>query len=941
MIRTQRKHVVVAAIALILTVVFLNRVEFDYDYENTVRISLGRQPAGQDTPYGDWLTNWQQLTPAPYVPKHAVMLHLDGFRSDVFKELLQNHQLPHFEFLLQRGKVSFESATVDKTETFKVIESYLTSRLDTYITGWWQYSRKTKDFRNYWLDPDQVLNYALGTEFPVYPTILDFLAAKNENIISGFGLHRRGVPFKNYGRAYYEGLKAALGQFTYFNQAQATMKSSQAVYERIARSANEKTPALNFTVLAPADEFGHLVGVAAPKTRIANDEDQFCISRYHGTETEIEKKIYKIWFELLDADKQRVNSRGGRPFAKLAKKYFAKVTRDIVGITQQFCFKVPLISAYLQPLDNGPTSYAAQPEQARTQPEYVLGMMMVDYQLGELVDTLRSIRFAPDGTRHFVDLNSIENIHLKGISSFQNQILSKGEKENSLFENTLFVLFGDHGMGDTKFMMWPVAEKNPDPNRNPGSSSQKFIEYLNAQMGLTTPKPGDQLPGAAVQIGVDYQTLPVELNNSFAVADWQDSETQAMVKSGEAWSSQFYGELKTLAKNQVWNNSFWMRIVWPIAKAKLDSTFESNQKDAEKALARMYLRGDSSYLGKENAYQQEFFRKHVRLIYGGAARNNAELFLPKNENGNLVWTSRPSINEILSYRATASGKTLMQTLRELPAVGLMFIRANNNEIDHDRKLPLEMKILVLDRFDNKGTITVHKNSATGRLMFSYQKDPTSPYDPIGYDGLNDGRFIGTYNEWNDLSVKSKHYYHNIVAGVGSYLYSANPAIGDITLMRSQGWDFGDNAGGHGGVHREEKMTVMMVSAPGIKSPESTLMAHSKFASRQSAVVYPTVLDISPTVIRWLGYKETLGDFARTGFEKYLSRWISNQKSDVLNNLDNIGDLNQALTDNHMSGLRPSQLKTKFDRLLNFIPQTKPELPDYSSYEPDGNYLELE
>jgi len=50
----------------------------------------------------------------------------------------------------------------------------------------------------------------------------------------------------------------------------------------------------------------------------------------------------------------------------------------------------------------------------------------------------------------------------------------------------------------------------------------------------------------------------------------------------------------------------------------------------------------------------------------------------------------------------------------------------------------------------------------------------------------------------------------VVAGMGGYLYSNNPAIGDVSVMHSQAWNFGDNCGGHGGVHREEKLIMMMV-----------------------------------------------------------------------------------------------------------------------------------
>ena len=63
------------------------------------------------------------------------MMHLDGFHADLFRVMLEAGMLPHFDFLLSRGKLSTSAATVDKSETFKVIQSYLTSRLDTEITA--------------------------------------------------------------------------------------------------------------------------------------------------------------------------------------------------------------------------------------------------------------------------------------------------------------------------------------------------------------------------------------------------------------------------------------------------------------------------------------------------------------------------------------------------------------------------------------------------------------------------------------------------------------------------------------------------------------------------------------------------------------------------------------------------------------------------------------
>src|SRR5882672_6272496 len=111
---------------------------------------------------------------------HVQLIHVDGFRPDVWKALLDGGQLPHFEILVSRGKVSLEAATVDKSETMKVIQSYLTSRNDTEVTAWWQWSRADFQFRNFWIDPAEVANYALGLEFPLHPTIEDYLADKGK-----------------------------------------------------------------------------------------------------------------------------------------------------------------------------------------------------------------------------------------------------------------------------------------------------------------------------------------------------------------------------------------------------------------------------------------------------------------------------------------------------------------------------------------------------------------------------------------------------------------------------------------------------------------------------------------------------------------------------------------------------------------------------------------
>ena len=74
----------------------------------------------------------------------------------------------------------------------------------------------------------------------------------------------------------------------------------------------------------------------------------------------------------------------------------------------------------------------------------------MDIQLGNLINTLRSIDLSTGKPRYLEHIN-------KGIFDYVNN----GQRENTLFENTLFVLFGDHGMADTPKGI-SGADKNSD-----------------------------------------------------------------------------------------------------------------------------------------------------------------------------------------------------------------------------------------------------------------------------------------------------------------------------------------------------------------------------------------------------------------------------------------------------------------------------------------------
>jgi hypothetical protein len=150
--------------------------------------------------------------------------------------------------------------------------------------------------------------------------------------------------------------------------------------------------------------------------------------------------------------------------------------------------------------------------------------------------------------------------------------------------------------------------------------------------------------------------------------------------------------------------------------------------------------------------------------------------------------------------------------------------------------------------------------------------------------------------------------------MGSYLYSANPSIGDVTVVHAQGWNFGGNSAGHG---------------------EGRALAIRRLA-------HPTLLDAAPTILAWLGLGETaLADFERGGFPEHLQAWVAAQRADILGNLDEVENLNQALREAGFSKLRVSRFRERLARLLAFLPDEPPTLPDPASARADGNLLVLE
>ncbi len=796
--------------------------------------------------------------PAAILPpaggRHVQLLHLDGYRPDLLRALLGAGRLPNLARLVARGRISYDATTVDKSETMKVIQSYLTSQLDTKVVGWWQFERSRFRFSNYWLDPAEVLGYALGFEFPRSPTIQDFLAAQGENLVAGMSLARRSVPFQNYGRAYIEGISAVTNH-TYHDQARATMDSFLDIHRRISENG-EKPPALSTLLLAAADEFSHLEGVT-----VAARDPEHCFVR--------DGNIDDTVFALLDEDDT------------LDDRYFARVRRAIITRrVREICIELPEI------------------EGRRAEPHYVLSMLVIDIELGRLIDDFENIRFA-DG--------------------------------ETLFSRTLFIVFGDHGMVDT-------------PNGMTAEVSESFIAYLNRRLGLETGEDQTTLSDNA-ELGIDYVSLPPRLERPEIYEDWQSEEVRALTAEADRWSREFLVEIEALIRSDLHDSYWWLFFLRSLLiDPKIDEVLHPIADEALAMLRSLYLRGRLDYLEAEQEANRALFNRHVRLVYGGGARNNAELFIPVCESpAACSWERRPSYDEILGYREGA----FLRALVESPGVGLIFIRKNNEAFADAAPLPKRVEVEIRDREGNRGLLSVERDDPSGELVYHYRTDPASVNDPLGYEawGAGEGTY-GTYNEWNDRTIDAP--YVNVVGGMGAYLYSSNPAIGDVVVLHATDWNFGENLGGHGGVHRGEKKTFMLVSGPGLDPGE--LRAQARYRSTEdgelepavSETHVPTLLDIVPTALAWLGYAPSeLDRFAVDGFEEHLDTWIRAQRGDILRNLDEMSSLEKAREEVGVPTLTLEPLRPRLTRLLEFIESNREDTLRRLSERPHlGNELIL-
>jgi hypothetical protein len=512
-------------------------------------------------------------------------------------------------------------------------------------------------------------------------------------------------------------------------------------------------------------------------------------------------------------------------------------------------------------------------------------------------------------------------------------------------------------MVDTRRMMVaPGPEANPE--RDPRSLDMSFLELLNDALRLQSTSHAEEF-GRHAELGIDYLAMPDRLSRPYHHLSWQSDDIARRTREASRWAGDFFEELRTALRANLHERYWWLFFLRSLLiDPRLDGALQSVSESATNILASLYLRGDPVYMEAEARANREFFDRHVRLVYGGGARNNAELFFPSCEGAqprDCTWDRRPSYEQILDYRGGSNSQTtVLDALKANPGVGLIYVREENDRIHTDRAVPPTIHIGVMDRYSNAGRITVWRDEKTRRLVFRYRVDKESAQDPLGYGELGRGEgTVGTYHEWNDRSADPDraHFYHNAVAGVGSYLYSNNPAIGDLLVFHSRDWNFGDNGSGHGGIHAGEKRTFILVSGPGVDS--GSLVARARYRTLADGTVveskdgfhYPTLLDLTPTALTWLGYPEdALERFAREGFAEYLRDWNRAQRGDILAQLGGVDDVERALEEAGFSELRIEQFRDRLARLLEFVALSGKfgePLPRYRRIRTDGNVLILD
>ncbi len=856
--------------------------------------------------------------------RHVLFFHWDAARSDLTEAMLRSKQLPFLEFLLQRGRLSLKTLTVDKSETMSVIPKYLASKRDLDVVGWWQFNRENLEFHNFGLVPEDALDYLFGLSFPRYPTIMDFLDSRGESVVGGFCLYTRGMARQNYGRAYREGLRAFFDH-THLHQAQEVTTEFLNILRRIASNPAENFPLFSFCVLTALDEFAHIDGVSLSEgTGGPGKEAYFFWNR--------KDLLLQPFFEVMDEAADPEAPFGTPRFRPPYDQYvIPEKTRWYTAPRKpaELCVELPLLEVFSDTVPSLAMSTLGTSEMRRSTPRQALSMMFYDMQLGRILDLFYAIRKDSKGKYRFD-----ENLYREVRQSYPRPYLSlpRLERGNSLLENTLFFVFGDHGMVDSQHMMAPNNPYQAVSPRSKESLETFFIDHLNRSLGLSTWKQG--MSSQNRLFGCDDRTLPEEAAFPFTFPEWQNPETANLISKAYAWAEGILKKAENRIVSALRERYWWIFPLWsPLLDAPVKNLLTEYGPFLRNTLIRLRLRGVPFYQERAREFRRSFYDKHIRLIHGGGVRNNAELYLPgQDAEGNPSWKYRPSLEQIAGY-VYPSGKTLLEGLETIKGVGLIFIRRNNQLFSFGEDLPEEMFLLVRDRYGNQGEIRVRpREDLPEKLEFAYS--PLTERDPLGYFSASPHPRKGNYfsfEEWNDFSVEQEHYYPNIPGGMGAYLYSTNPALGDVLVMHSQGWNFGAYAGNHGGIHRGEKRTFLLVSGPTVT--EGPLMARDA----QGKLHYPTLLDMAPTALEWLGYgPKALTNFSRGHFAIYLEEWRKNQRQEATAYYTEIPDFPEFLEEFRLGSLKLEDFRQEIFEALEFMDtQEYPPLPNYELHEEDG------
>ena len=451
------------------------------------------------------------------------------------------------------------------------------------------------------------------------------------------------------------------------------MSSLGQMFERLATNG-EELPVVSTSLLAAADEFSHYLGIVDDALPTSSSQ-----SLLHCFTREKKDPTVERVFQILEEDR---TARQGWILGLNEKAGFFKQLKWRASRLDQFCVSVPNLQVYSEPA-RGDESSIGVPSTRFAEPKYVLAMILIDLELGRLINTLRSIRFRGASGHRF---NSTWG---NGIVRY----IQQGRAESSLFENTLFFLFGDHGMVDGKHMMAPGDAGSGNPRRHLVSINTDLIQVLNTRLGLVTSEAGGQASGALsreVKFGIDNKRLPVQIAVPHRDESWQGAwGVLELTREAQAWSNTFFDELQEALKAELSQKYWWLFFLKQfLFDPRFDRATEKYRPTVVDQVARLYLRAVPRYQAAEGRARQAFFDRHVRLVYGGGARNNAELFLPsmieaEADQGapQASWISRPSYQQIMEYRGGENRgerqTTLIEALKDIPAVGLIFVRKKN------------------------------------------------------------------------------------------------------------------------------------------------------------------------------------------------------------------------------------------------------------------------